>query len=554
MANELKEAKVLSIKTLHEQGWSQRRIARELGVNRETVARYLNQDSKPAKAPTGSTDSKPATTSKAPTGSGSENDDSKPAIFGKAPTGSETPSPTSKQAPAHAVHDPAGVAAQSSRSLCEPFRETILSWLEQGLSAQRMYQDLVNDHEFVGSYPSVRRYVAKLNNKTPLPFRRIEVGPGEEAQIDFGTGVPIIGENGKRRRTHVLRVVLSHSRKGYSEASFRQTTDNLITILENAFEHFGGVPKILVPDNLKAAVINADWYDPDLNPKLQCFCEHYGTVLLPTKPRTPRHKGKVERGVDYVQENALKGRSFESLADQNEYLLKWEKTVADTRIHGTTQKQVKKLFEENEKLNLIALPVDRFPNFKEAQRKVSRDGHFAVDKSYYSVPPEHLGRTLWARWDSRLVRVYDNRMQLICTHAKQTEGSFSTHRQHIASEKISPVERGTDWLLQKTSAIGPKTEAWTLGLVANRGIQSVRVLHGLLNLSHKHTSKEIEQACETAHANGCYRLKAIRQLIKHGADHQQSFEFLDKHPLIRNLSEYGSIVKVDFRKEALTHE
>ena len=87
-----------------------------------------------------------------------------------------------------------------------------------------MYQDLVTDHEFVGSYPSVRRYVAKLNNKTSLPFRRIEVGPGEEAQIDFGTGAPVVDENGKRRRTHVLRVVLSHSRKGYSESVFRQTT------------------------------------------------------------------------------------------------------------------------------------------------------------------------------------------------------------------------------------------------------------------------------------------------------------------------------------------
>jgi len=188
MANQLREAKVLSIKTLHEQGWSQRRIARELGINRETVARYLNLDSKPAKAPTGSGDSKPATIEKAPTGSDPENPNSKPATDVQAPTG--------------------------SRSLCEPYRESILDWLDEGLSAQRIYQDLVRDHGFAGSYPSVRRYVAKLKNKTPLPFRRIEVGPGEEAQIDFGTSAPIIDENGKRRRTHVLRVVLSHSRKG----------------------------------------------------------------------------------------------------------------------------------------------------------------------------------------------------------------------------------------------------------------------------------------------------------------------------------------------------
>jgi hypothetical protein len=152
-------------------------------------------------------------------------------------------------------------------------------WIERGLSAQRIYQDLVIEHGFTGSYPSVRRFVHQQRTHLPLPFRRIEVAPAEEAQIGFGKGAPIIDAQGRRRRTHVLRVVLSHSRKAYSEVVFRQTTDNLIAVLENAFWHFGGVPKTLVPDNLKAAVIQADWYDPDLNPKLQSFCEHYGIEL-----------------------------------------------------------------------------------------------------------------------------------------------------------------------------------------------------------------------------------------------------------------------------------
>ncbi len=519
MSNHLKVAIVLSIQALHAQGWSQRRIARELGISRHSVSRHLKA--------TGEVDSKCATSAKAPAGSDSNEADSKCATFEKAPTG--------------------------SRSLCEPFREVILGWVDQGLSAQRIYQDLVNEYGFAGKYPSVRRFVGQLKQASPLPFRRMEVGPGEEAQIDFGKGAPIVGPDGRRRRTHVLRVVLSHSRKAYSEAVFRQTTDNLIAVLENAFWHFGGVPKTLVPDNLKAAVIKADWYDPDLNPKLQSFCEHYGTVLLPTKPRTPRHKGKVERGVDYVQENGLKGRTFTSLNQQNDYLLHWETNVADKRIHGTTRKQVQKRYLENEKEALNPVPLQRFENFHEAQRKVSRDGHFAVDKSYYSVPPEYLRRVVWVRWDSRMVRVFNDKLELVCTHAKQPEGKFSTLTEHIASEKISPVERGTEWLLKKVGFIGPKTRDWSRGLVAHRGVQGVRVLHGLLNLSHKHPSLVIEQACGTAHANGCYRLKSIRQLIAHQGAEQQSFEFLEEHPLIRNLSEYGNLVKVDFRKEAI-HE
>lgn len=491
MANRLKVAKVLSIHALHQAGWSQRRIAREVGISRGAVARHLRSRSNGAKAPTG------------------------------------------------------------SRSLCEPFREQIIEKLDQGLSAQRIFQDLVEDYGFTGKYHSVRRFVGRLRKATPLPFRRIEVPAGQEAQIDFGKGAPIVDDQGKKRRTHVIRVVLSHSRKAYSESVYRQTTENLIRCLENAFWHFGGVPKTLVPDNLKAAVIKADWYDPDLNPKLRSFCQHYGTVLLPTKPRTPRHKGKVERGVDYTQENALKGRQFSSLQEQNEHLLHWEATIADTRIHGTTRQQVLQVFQEHERKALGTLPMTRFPCFEEAQRKVSRDGHLAVNKSYYSVPPEYLGHTLWVRWDSRLVRIFNERMETICVHATQHPGKFSTKREHIASEKISPVERGTEWLLGKVSVIGPKTRDWAYGCVASRGVESVRVLHGLLNLGNKHSSSLIERACDIAHANQCYRLASLRKLIQHAGAKQRQFDFTDEHPIIRNLSEYGNIVRVDFRKEAL---
>ena len=116
--------------------------------------------------------------------------------------------------------------------------------------------------------------------------------------------------NGKKRRPWMLRLALSCSRKAYSEVVYRQTTDNFISAIENAFHYFGGVPRRLLIDNLKAAVHRADWYDPELHPKLQSFAAHYGTVFVPTKPYTPRHKGKVENGVKYAKDNALKGRTF----------------------------------------------------------------------------------------------------------------------------------------------------------------------------------------------------------------------------------------------------
>ncbi len=136
----------------------------------------------------------------------------------------------------------------------------------------------------------------------------------------------------------------------------QQTTESFLLALENAFWHFGGVPQRLVLDNLENAVTKADWYDPEINPKVRSFAQHYGIALMPTRPYTPRHKGKVERGVDYVQENALKGRLFAGLAEQNTFLLTWEQTVADTRIHGTTKQQVSKLFDTVKRAALQPLP------------------------------------------------------------------------------------------------------------------------------------------------------------------------------------------------------
>ena len=197
MANRLKMAVVHAIVELLRRGWSHRRIARELGVHRETVARYAGrQGSKPAISTAGSG----------------------PPLCGR-------------------------------KSQCESLAALIHSKLEQGLSAQRIFQDLRADAGFTGSYSSVKRFVRRLGMMIPLPFRRLECAPGEEGQVDFGSG-PWVTEEGQRRRTHVLRITLSHSRKGYSEGIYRQTCDEFIRCLENSFRHFGGVPAVLVLDNL----------------------------------------------------------------------------------------------------------------------------------------------------------------------------------------------------------------------------------------------------------------------------------------------------------------
>jgi transposase len=513
MANQLKMADIQALLALHGRGWSNRRIARELSIDRETVGRHVRladaAAANSASAPPGSE------------GSAAGPEGSKPA---SAPSGSA-----------------AGIS--SNQSAAWPWREIIEEKLQQGLQAQRIYQDLLaSEHGYGGSYYSVRRLVKKLTAWTEPPVRRMECAPGAEAQVDFGRGAPVVDADGRRKCTWVFRIVLSHSRKGYSEAVYHQSTDEFLRCLENALIYFGGVPLTLVLDNLKAAVSRADWFDPELCPKVRSFAEHYGLAILPTKPRTPRHKGKIENGIKYVKNNALKGRTFATLADQNRHLLEWEQSVADTRIHGTTRQQVGKLFEQAEKAALSALPAARFDLFSEALRHVHRDGHVQVQGAYYSVPPEYLGQALWARWDGRLVRLFDRRMQPIAVHAQQPPGRFATHHAHILPEKISGIERGTTWMLSQVDRIGPEARQWAEKMLAQRGIQGVRVLLGLLSLAQRHSPFRIEEACVVATSHGAYHLRNLRQLITQGtqgAPTQQSFAFASEHPIIRPVADYG---------------
>lgn len=486
MSNKLGVAMINSIISLKRRNCSNREIARILGVYRGTVNRYVSGFRK----------------------------------------NQNQPNPRS--------------GASGPPSKCEVHHDVILKKLETGLSAQRIYQDLVLEHGFTSGYDSVNRYVRKLLDTPPFPCRRMECSPGEEAQVDFGRGAPVVSGD-SRRGAWVFRIVLSNSRKAYSESVHGQTTENFIRALENAFRRFGGVPKTLVIDNLRAAVRKADWFEPELNPKVISFCEHYGTVILPTRPYTPEHKGKVESSVKYVKNNALKGKIFASLAKQNEYLRDWEKNTADKRIHGTIRKQVEKAFEE-EKPHLQPLPFELFECFEEGRRKVHRDGYVEVDRSYYMVPEEYCGREVWARWNNRTVRVFNMRFMEIAFHTKKEPGKFSDIKEFISEKRISAMERGNKWIIERAAGIGPNAEAWARAVTGNREKPGIRVVQGLLSLRKTYSAGTIEDACERALAVEAFHLKDVKSLLK-AEKVQRQFTFFDTHPLIRNLDFYGDIIK-----------
>jgi transposase len=523
MANKLTVQEQEAITNLTRLGWGIRKIARELGVSRNTVRAYarsvevLSAEALAEEILKGS-----------PPSSTIETD----------------PLSTPGSATAQNQTDPLSTAGNTGRkSLCADHAELILAKFETGLTAQRIYQDLRVEIAFTGSYQSVKRYVRRLRQTDPQLVHRIEVEPGEEVQVDFGTGPTLLQSDGKKRKTWIFRLVLSYSRKAYSQAVLRQDTETFLRCIEAAFRQFGGSTLTINLDNLKAAVLKADWADPELNPKLMDFGRHYRTTIMPCLPGVPEHKGKVENSVAYVKENALAGRKFSSLAELNLALAHWEETVADLRIHGTTKRQVAQLFVV-EKPALQPLPASVFACFREGPRTVHRDGHVEVEKAFYHVPPEYLRQDVWVRYDSREVRIFtkntDGSLKQIQVHRRLEPGKF-TNARGIGGGQGS-LQANLDYWLKRASQLGPSCEGWARAVAQNRGIGGMRSLMGLVRLVDRHSFPTVNRACGRALAKGTWRLRDVRALIE-AKEIQTQITFEEHHPLIRNLSEYGLFIQ-----------
>src|SRR6202042_2560 len=211
-----------------------------------------------------------------------------------------------------------------------------------------IWQDLVDGHGFGEKYASVKRFVRKLRgSSTPEARVVIETAPGEEAQVDYGTG-PMVRdpESGKYRRTRLFVLTLGYSRKSVRLLVFRSSSQTWAELHEKAFRRLGGVTRVVVLDNLREGVLTPDVYDPALNPLYRDMLRHYGAVPLPCRVRHPDRKGKVESAVGHAKKTPLKGLRFESLPEAQGYLDQWEARWADTRIHGTTKRQVAAMFSE----------------------------------------------------------------------------------------------------------------------------------------------------------------------------------------------------------------
>src|SRR5271170_4256920 len=520
MANVLNEEKKQQVIALGRLGWSLRRIQQATGIRRETAGAYLKAAGIAVRPPSGWGRCAPKPANEVITDSGA----AKPAIAvipdPLNPNLNPNPNPEnlSAKGKAKATSKPANEVITDSTvvtgpSACEPYREAIDLGLSRGRNARAIWQDLVSEYGFTSSYQSVQRFVRKRRG-TQIPEARVVIvtAPGQEAQVDYGTG-PMVRDpqSGKYLRTRLFVMTLGCSRKAVRLLTFRSSARIWAELHEKAFRRLGGGTRIVVLDNLREGVLVADIYDPTLNPLYRDVLAHYGAVAMPCRIQDPDRKGKVEASVGHAKRTPLKGLRFESLEEAQAYLDHWEERWADTRIHGTTKRQVAAMFAE-EKPFLLPLPVEPFRYYQYGERTVHLDGCVEVDAAYYGAPPGWIGRHVQVQWDDARVRLLDPRTgNLLREHLRQQRG-----RHRIKDEdRPSKTPLSTRLLLARCEKAGRHIGAFCEGLHRNHGEVAVRRILGVLSMAKKYGVASAEDACAVALETGSTEFHFVRRYLEH---------------------------------------
>lgn len=558
MANVLSDEKKQQVLTLGRLGWSLRRIQQATGVRRETASLYLKAAQIPVRPPGASGPyfpSKPA--SKVITSGESKpareviTDSGEPKPATEVITDSDRPESIIPATGASSPASPEIVWPPPPRrcpaaSACEPYRELIELGLARGRNAIAIWQDLVCQSGFTSGYQSVGRFVRKLRG-AQVPQARVVIvtAPGEEAQVDYGTG-PMVRDpqTGKYRRTRLFVMTLGYSRKSVRLLVFRSSARAWAELHEKAFRRLGGVVRLVVLDNLREGVLIPDIYDPTLNPLYRDVLAHYGAVAMPCRVHDPDRKGKVESGVGHAQKTPLKGLRFESLQEAQSYLDRWEQNWADTRIHGTTKRQVATMFAE-EKPALLPLPLEPFRYYQYGQRTVHLDGCVEVEAAYYGAPPGWIGRRVNVQWDGLFVRLLDPHTgQLLREHVSQKRGQYRIQPQ----DRSPKTPLSTSQLLARAGRAGSHLGALCQSIHHEHGERGVRRILGVLALAKKFGSAAVEKACTAALELGVPEYRFVRRYLERCPAAPLTLHQVD--PLIRELVHYRDLIQQRLQEQA----
>ena len=401
--------------------------------------------------------------------------------------------------------------APTSASLCHVHREFIQAQLRLRRNATAIFQDLVDTHGYTGAYNSVKRFVRALRHKEPEQFDRLSFLPGEEMQVDYGEGAPTLVPGTERyKKPRLFVATLSHSRRSFRRVVWKYGQHLWAQLHEQAFRYFGGSTRYVVLDNLKEGVHRPDLYEPELNPVYAAMLEHYGVVADPARVRDPNRKGTVEHAIGHTQATALRGKRFESLEAQNEFLEHWETNWASKRIHGIERQQVQAMFEA-ERAHLKALPLLGMQYFTQGVRTVCDDSCVRVDHSSYAARPAAIGSKVLVRIFERCIEIRDLHGALLRTHAKaERPGSVVLPM----DERVFNPSRETRLILRQAGDIGEHASRLCELMFAAEGRVGQRKLWGIVGLTKRYPAVCIDNACAQALSQGVYSYNHVKALAE----------------------------------------
>ena len=404
------------------------------------------------------------------------------------------------------------------------YHDYIKQMLAAGVTQATIHQRLRDEQGLTASVASLRRYVAAMLpedlRRGQVVVLREQVPPGEEAQIDYGyLGSWVDPVGGRRRRVWAFVMVLCCSRHLFVRPVLTLDQRAWTEAHVAAFAFFGGVPRRLVPDNLRTGVDRPDLYDPKINRSYAELASHYGVLIDPARARKPRDKARVERPMPYVRDSLWRGREFASIQQMQTEALRWCREVAGQRscrpLGGAAPASV---FAAVEAPALLPLPNRPFVLATWSTAKVGPDIHAKVGKTLYSIPWRLIGQRLDARQTPTTVQFF-HQGQLVATHPAKPQGK-QTDLGHYPPEKIAFRMRTPTWCRTRAAEIGPACVELIAGLLAVNALFRLRAAQGVLGLADRHGvgPQRLEAACAKAIGVGDPSYRTVKGILAAGTE------------------------------------
>ena len=446
--------KQITIKTLHNQGEKKSQIARELGCHRNTVSNIVKRD---------------------------------------------------------------GIIEKQARvksSVFDPYKQKINEYLDSKISRLRIFELLGEEYGVMSTYINLCKYIQKQFPKRVEAYGVQVVKPGEVAEIDFGYLGLLPGLQGLPVKTYGLAVILPYSKLDFYAICYNQKLETLVKELRNAFDYFSGVPRKLKVDNMKTAILKNQHYELEFNQDFLEFCSHYTTVILPCSPYSPEQKGTVESSIKYLQRNFIVGRTFKDGVDIKDQLRNWMDGYANLRIHGTTRKIPKEVFELEERNLLQPLPREEFAFFNRAERMVAPNCHIHFENNYYSVPASLVGKEVTVRFNEHLIRIIYQGEQIALHHKDAGLGNYVTTRTHLPETKVYSQTEYQARYEALMASIGEWAHQYFTMLLEQKENYWFRTIRGILGLKEIYGKEAVNLSLKRAMYYQTVDIVTIRHILE----------------------------------------